>query len=564
MRLLATTVRDADEDVIAELIARPKSEQGLKHSERFRHDRLGWVAQHATASDTARNAFADSQQEHPEWPMEEHPDLLRWYGPVEAGIEQPPRVEAVPHAELARRMVDDPECTMGELIEEAQPRQMWDLESRHVRSQSLLEALPEMISGHPESGQALLQALLLCAEDTDTAAWQCIAYISLGAFAEHGANPETDHEYNPMMSALLCDLLDYGPQDQVPLHERNQRGPGGTLFAAINTWQGHLAQFALSLIRAQYHKGQDAWAGLPEEHADLLSHIVAGATDNHRSAQTICARELAFLYHIDAAWTKEHLLPMFDPAIDIDTSVRSWEAYLHQQYVNRGLLDDGLRDLCEKFASYVDRCYDEAQTQFGYLMVNICWITAEIAHGWLMKITAKLNPEMRATFAQCVAHSAEDISPEDRISHWEQWMWPYWEDRIKNLPSVLDDREASSLAEWLYVAPSESRIDALEFACRHPAPLPRENSLLRFRLYDLQSEEGVLYEIAVNEPERMAELFTLMLSATDIESVRSYDHCLPEAITFLHKRVPEAVYAPLRNQAVRFGWGEWVPVPTSA
>ena len=77
MSLIAATLPAASPSVVDQLIAAVRDHET---SDTIRLNKLGWIARHATGSQTAQAAFDAEQAAHPDLRMFGHPDFLHWIG----------------------------------------------------------------------------------------------------------------------------------------------------------------------------------------------------------------------------------------------------------------------------------------------------------------------------------------------------------------------------------------------------------------------------------------------------------------------------------------------------
>ena len=68
--------------------------------------------------------------------------------------------------------------------------------------------------------------------------------------------------------------------------------------------------------------------GRSSDDKHFLENIIGGDSHEARLAQVACVHNLALLHSADRHWTKQHILPLLDPAAGEQRAIRCWDSYV--------------------------------------------------------------------------------------------------------------------------------------------------------------------------------------------------------------------------------------------
>ena len=103
---------------------------------------------------------------------------------------------------------------------------------------------------------------------------------------------------------------------------------------AINRSMGSLAT---AFLAALFARRLTVGAGLPEDLRPRLNILVARDIATHRPSRVVVASRLSYLYAVDPAWARVHLVPNFDWATDEEEALAAWQGYAWQPRIDEKL-----------------------------------------------------------------------------------------------------------------------------------------------------------------------------------------------------------------------------------
>lgn len=255
--------------------------------------------------------------------------------------------------------------------------------------------------------------------------------------------------------------------------------------------------------------------------------------------EVIAGHEVSFLHSIDADWSKEHILPLFDWA-DPERALRVWSGYLSGGKFNEELLRAGLLDGAIEAASNAHVFSEKLQhSLFGMLAQIALHSQLDVAE-WLPRLVRNSDIEGLTLWANEVTSGLRTMDSEVVEGHWNRWIQPYWSARLQSVPRRLNFREASAMATWaIYLG--QSRSAGVELALQCPAGLLEHSSLLP----DLN--KGLIER----DPDAVAALLAHLLTNTELPY---YGFGLADVVQQLRSRnASESSLAQISEHAFRLG-----------
>ncbi len=241
---------------------------------------------------------------------------------------------------------------------------------------------------------------------------------------------------------------------------------------AINHPAGILVQFWLSGF-SLWRKQQDPEpTALSQEYRPILSDIVQDQKLPSKLGRTVLASHFAFLLAVDEEWTRENLLPLFDP--DNPDFQAAWDGFLAW-----GRLSPAVAEvMAEFFLKAIKRIDSDLSHQrrrfieyYSYMLVHFVedpfakWIPALFQFG---------SQEDRQEFACNLNHYLQDLDETAQQEWWQRWLKQYWENRVQGVPAVLESGELENMLNWL---PHLTAVfpEAVDLAVQTPTDIPLQN-----------------------------------------------------------------------------------------
>lgn len=560
-QLVADAVKEASQADLAALVADVAAgpEPRGEFADHRVYTLLEWITRHRPDSDAAQGALATVQAAHPEFMPGEHPDFGSWFEIGFVGPRTP-----IPVDELNDLLRSEPAAAIARLASFQSSEDFWSGPTWDDAQSNLANvvrrwpdlgyiALDHLTDG--DIGDALTRAVIrgwadadLDDDEAETIA-QRILQLEVDGLTDNVArlldggnrNDRRDTPWPRVPAARELATATWNAEHEPALAPQSSLG---WLAVAINHSAGRLAQFWLQALSNDWRQAGEHWTGLNPGLRDEFERMLSTDDDRGRMAQVIFASQLHFLNDADTAWCRQHVLPLFDWDTHADQALRAWSGYLEWGRWNDRLLTDGLLHHYLTAARHVHALSDHQRQRLAGHLASIALHSEHnpLRDGWLMNMTAELDPETRVRLIDEIAESLSQLDPTAIETAWQTWMRDYWQQRLNSIPIAVTDDEATSLAGWT-VALDNSFDEAVRLATARPINPSPHGSLLR----DLRSGTNL-----VKHPASAATLVAHVLRGTAPQSFYDAD-TLADIARALK---PHTDVGAIIEEAIRLGLSE--------
>lgn len=454
-----------------------------EHTARVHFDWFDWLLRSDSNCALARGALDAVSTEYPHFEPKEHPDLTHWVGSGWVGRQNPPTAEEL----MAKPAMD----WLGDLLS-FQSRER-DGSEYTIRWNSVREATRRNF----DWGLGLADALHR-AEQWDIYLWSALidAWSTMELDQDRYRKvfhwldrtelyPKHHREIARVLYALVKDggrsyALNLLPQANEiatalwrhlsrtePIEER-----GDWLIWALNHTAGNLANFWLFGFSIWRKEQNSVPTGLSDEYHRVLSEIVQDQSLSGRLGRTILASQFPFLLAVDEVWTKENLIPLFDPSSNDFQA--AWAGFLTRVHLNPAVAEE----MVALFLKAVERIDNDLANQREpfvrhYTTMLVYFVEAPLDE-WIPKLFHYGSQETKDCFAWEVASRLRNMTESEQQEWWHRWLRRYWENRLQSVPVPLESSEVTHMLNWL---PSLASVlpEAVDLAIQMPQ-IPSRNS----------------------------------------------------------------------------------------
>ena len=203
---------------------------------------------------------------------------------------------------------------------------------------------------------------------------------------------------------------------------------------------------------------------LSEEYRATLSGIVEDRSLSGKFGRAVLTSDFTFLLAVDEAWTREYLLPLFDP--DSDDFQAAWDSFLTGGRLNPAVAEI----MADPFFKAVERINSDLFNQrdrfikyyiymFDYLDENPLdrWIPKFFQYASQEQPSETEEPmlfprnaqETKDYFAAEVGRRLQHMAEAEQQELWQRWLKRYWENRLYGVPAALEIGEIAHMLSWL-------------------------------------------------------------------------------------------------------------------
>jgi hypothetical protein len=518
-------------------------------AQRFQFDWLSWLLAAKPDCALAEAVLAPIRARFPEWVVSEYPDFTHWTGSAgwvgskspwstEQLVAQPPNEQLDALLEFRGAGFDGPsrEGLLSAVRDAAKSFPDWgfrlvaELERRTLWSSDLWSATLrgfQDVELDSTQWRRLLEAV--ARNDLHTEHARDIADVLLRLVKDGGkpfasellaiANPIAEHLW------IALDPDDDADFDNNWLTRAINR-PGGVL---IEYW---LAALSLTL---KGKEGSD-WA-MPAYYRERFTESIHDSTSKGAHARSLLASQAAFLFRLDEAWAREHLIPLFQDA-DSRVFAQVWHGFLAWGRLYPPLVEA----LLPAFLAAVARAPADLPGHRARLIEFYAALCVFHVDDPLQQLLPNLfqygTEEDRTAFASQIEHMLRQLDPPGIDKVWEGWLSRYWQDRLQGVLAPLAPAECRKMVEWLPHLGAHFP-EGVQLATRAPA-LPAEHSLI---LFELRTSD-----LVIRFQEATAQLL-IYLS----DGVAGYELAYLTEVAARLDALPEPVRLRLQEALVRAG-----------
>ena len=228
---------------------------------------------------------------------------------------------------------------------------------------------------------------------------------------------------------------------------------------------------------------------LSEDYRATLSDIVEDRSLSGKFGRAVLTSDFTFLLAVDEAWTREYLLPLFDP--DSDDFQAAWDGFLTGGRLNPAVAEA----MAAPFLKAVERINSDLFNQrdrfikyyiyiFEYLDENPLdrWIPKFFQYASQEQPSETEEPmlfphnaqETKDYFAAQVGSRLQNMDEAEQQEWWQRWLKRYWENRLNGVPAgEFESGEVANMLDWL---PHLTAVftEAVDLAVRMPQ-IPSRN-----------------------------------------------------------------------------------------
>ena len=177
-------------------------------------------------------------------------------------------------------------------------------------------------------------------------------------------------------------------QQEQPLKEAEE-----WLTVAVNRSAGILMEFELRALWQLKKEAGSSWRGLPSNLKEHLTSVVNGRSWAAELARVVLASGVYTFFQLDADWTLENVLALFDWKVDPRRAQQAWHGYL--------VWGRWSEDIIGRFLLYYVQTFPEIGTRLGRFRRQFCEHLAAITlfstihpldSGWLASALGKSFP----------------------------------------------------------------------------------------------------------------------------------------------------------------------------
>lgn len=511
---------------------------------RTHFDWLSWLLQAKPDCTLAGAALAPFRAEYPEWQLSEHPDLTHWMGPVDWVLSESPwSAEQILAREPAEQLDDlltfkdlrfyapSREGLLSNVREACKRKASWAF--------ALVHALAERSSWASDIWPALVRGLQ--ESDLTIDGWREL----LTRVSSPELQAEHTYDIARLLYALVGDggkpfaiqLLDQANDVALPIWEasdgnaQDQDDLEDWSFHAINMPAGVIVNFWLQSLSLLLRGKDEPERVMPENYRQWFTMVVQDTTTKGGIGRCLLASRAAFLFEVDEAWTRQHIIPLFSHT-ERRKLAQAWHGFLVWGQLAPGLVEALIPAFLAVFSRHSD--LHERRGRFIEFYVSLAvFHVPDPTEQLLPALFQHGSLDDRVVFASRLGYLLRQMEQAAKQQLWNDWLHRYWQDRLQGVFAPLDETEVREMLKWLpYLG--DAFPDAVALAVQLKPTRIEPGRVLR----QLSNSE-----LVIRFPAETAELLIYVAScsgsyrATDLAKI---DARLPRMPVQTRRRIDEA------------------------
>lgn len=449
---------------------------------------LSWLRRTSPRCPHIRAALAPIEQRHPEWDPPRHPDFTHYSGmTLNVGSQSPWPVEEL----LATRPCDQLDQLLRfegtqffgpsrsglrmavTAASKQQPRWAFDLmaalRAHAAYSSDLWGAAMRGLRDARLTADEWRELLAIAVQPEVLPAQAARIAELLYALVQDGGKP-----FAPDLLAQANDVA--FPAWQAVPTEPTGRQVGDWLSDGTNQASSVIVRYWLSSLSVLMHNKTGTNRHLPDAYKSWFTEVLREPGEKGGYGRALLASRVAFLYGLDDAWARTHVLPLFtdeDPA----RFVQAWDGFLASGQLTPALAGD----MAPAFASALVRIGHSAPRRHRfiefYTALAVYYADAPLQHMVpdLLRTGSRAD---RVVFVAVVGHLLRDMEAGAKRALWNRWLQQYWMLRLDAVGAPLDGQENAKMLDWLAYL-GDMFAEAVELAARAPHVVADHGRLLQ-------------------------------------------------------------------------------------
>jgi hypothetical protein len=304
------------------------------------------------------------------------------------------------------------------------------------------------------------------------------------------------------------------------------------LSRAINRPAGVIVEFWINGLSLFVHGKTGAERVMPENYRHWFTLVVQDATSKGGMGRSLLAGQTAFLFGLDEAWTRQHVIPLFsDP--DRQKFAQAWDGFLVWGRLYPALVDALLPAFVAAIPRLAADLGDRRLRFIEFYTALAAFHVSDPTQHLLPALFQHGSLEDRLAFASHLGYFLRQMQQAAKQQLWNGWLHRYWQDRLQGVLAALDEAEIRKMLEWLPHL-GDAFPDAVALAVRPPAVRIEHSHVL----YELRRSELVT-RFAAETAELLIYLANCLAGyhAADLEEINAR---LPPIPAQVRSRVDEA------------------------
>lgn len=220
------------------------------------------------------------------------------------------------------------------------------------------------------------------------------------------------------------------------------------LSRAINRPAGIIVEFWINGLSMLVHEKTGVERVMPGNYRDWFTLVVQDETSTGGMGRSLLASQTGFLFGLDEAWTRQHVIPLFsDP--DRRKCAQAWDGFLVWGRVNPALVEALIPAFLAMLPRHATDLHDRHGRFMEFFTALVVFQVTDPTQQLLPALFRHGSLEDRIAFASHLGYFLRQMQQSSKQPLWDSWLHRYWQDRLQGVLAPLNEAEIREMLEWL-------------------------------------------------------------------------------------------------------------------
>jgi len=188
---------------------------------------------------------------------------------------------------------------------------------------------------------------------------------------------------------------------------------------------------------------------LPENYQHWFTMVLQDKSSNGDLGRVVLASQTAFLFSLDEAWTRLHVIPLFSDD-DRNKFAHAWSGFLSLGRLYPALTETLIPAFIEAISRIdTDLPANQRRWFIEFYTVLAVFHLSDPTTDLIPKLFQYCSLEDRAIFASHIGYYLRQMESSAKQQLWNAWLERYWQNRLNSIPAALDQVEIREMLAWL-------------------------------------------------------------------------------------------------------------------
>ncbi|SFJ54355.1 protein of unknown function [Paenibacillus sp. UNC496MF] len=215
---------------------------------------------------------------------------------------------------------------------------------------------------------------------------------------------------------------------------------------AINHPIGKLTEFFFFVYVEVFNDDKADKQNLNLIRQNVFSKLMNQNDEKSQIGQIILAHRLHIFLFVDEKWSKEKVIPLFDPTRDKEMAKKAWNGYAYGGRWNERILESLFQKLL-LIIPFTNEMESEIEESIYRLCSSILLFSIDFREPLLKHFITSGNEYQLTLLTKALKNNLQQLDEQALLTAWQSWLGKYIKARLQNLPVRVSDDEILEIIE---------------------------------------------------------------------------------------------------------------------